>query len=774
MQASQASTYGAFLYRSSAAPATAACIMATVALTNATRVLEDLRMRQTFSAAAGSGAVHQVVLSPMQAAGLHAQSNTTFFHRLPPNSLCCSGLAGARLIARASRPCGCEAACLASKKCDFFSFFGARGECRSCRLLSNCNASALLDGDNIRDLRLLSSHMLASTWSKRRPKQANAQRHSLFKASSSILRDKACPDFLSPSTWKARPDPMSAAPKTNQMSHFIGSNRRASEREALDGPICNAAHDRARGAPHQTEEQIFRSACSARITELDGHLLRTRARQRALIIESPGRSQCELHALEIRSFHCVTSPRVAVSHPPTTRHLSTSLLVRRLLAGGWGNVLPFAYALHLLCLRAERYCYLALQDQDFGDRLGYANGERWQADPASIHQQFDGTSKVMINLSYAAWSYLPCWRHGATHNSDAQPANLARSKHLSWCKKRLVDPHAALDLDALATRLKLETASLVHMTLAHPFEAYHTFESWFGYDLPLHAADGRLDRCFCRYVTQPLFMSQLPAPLRAAIRRIEARPPSVVLHLRTMANHLPSPIRTSPACDRDGAHSLHATDDHVPGSERWRRWFFAACDERAFHESRDRVFVMSDSPRLLMNLRQGFRRRVVINPMLLNDTVVAHQQRQVDEDAAPYFAMIEPSTEGGRGAAAKRARHRHRLQWERTQQLLALDVHLASLAQEIQTDQESSFALPLMARSMCLRRVRYLAEAAKPRQGGGSLCPNWTTTFPRTLPYLLYRQPWQFHTCFERPAANGHPCKGLSPEECHASFIAAV
>ena len=46
-----------------------------------------------------------------------------------------------------------------------------------------------------------------------------------------------------------------------------------------------------------------------------------------------------------------------------------------------------------------------------------------------------------------------------------------------------------------------------------------------------------------------------------------------------------------------------------------------------------------------------------------------------------------------------------------------LDFHLASLSTETQTDPNSSFALPLAARSMCVRRVRHLSE------NGSQTCP---------------------------------------------------
>ena len=366
------------------------------------------------------------------------------FYRLPQHSQCCSG-SNAQVIARSSRPCGCHAACLASPQCNFFSFNGLKGECRSCRVLSDCNASSIADGHQIVDYneaRLLASMMLTSTWSKQAPASTILQpERSLFEVSASILPGKPCPKELNLSLWKPRVAPMAAALLTNRMARFLGTDRRASEREAMPAqqrPRCVAGRaGRGGEAAPPTEEERFRLACSVRIAEFDGHLNRSRSRRRALLIESPGRSQW-----------------------------------------GWGNVLPFVYALHLLCLRAERLCLLSLQDQDFGDRLGYADGQRWQAEPEAVLREFEGASVRTFNLSYSAWSYLPCSRYGALHNLEAEePAAIYnKAKRYRWCKRRLEDQRAELQLDGLAERLRLETTNLVRVRLGlsiEPSMAFH-------------------------------------------------------------------------------------------------------------------------------------------------------------------------------------------------------------------------------------------------------------------------------------------------------------
>ena len=105
--------------------------------------------------------------------------------------------------------------------------------------------------------------------------------------------------------------------------------------------------------------------------------------------------------------------------------------------------------------------------------------------------------------------------------------------------------------------------------------------------------------------------------------------------------------------------------------------------------------------------------------------------------------------------------------WASAQRLLMIDFHLASLASELQAPSQSSFALPLAARSMCNRRVRYFTEK-------GSLCPRWSEAFPRSLIQFLHFVPEHYIGCLEAHLDEGHPCKGRTPSSCHASFIAAV
>ena len=135
--------------------------------------------------------------------------------------------------------------------------------------------------------------------------------------------------------------------------------------------------------------------------------------------------------------------------------------------------------------------------------------------------------------------------------------------------------------------LRDDAAPLIRVTFRRPIWL-ENFDRWVPYDLdvraavgnasaPWHLAGRRLDRCFCRYVTEPLFLTNLSARAAARLRQLEARPPRVVLHLRTMVNHL----------EKKDLHYLHCFN-----RTSWLPWFRAACDSTAFREHS--AYVMAD------------------------------------------------------------------------------------------------------------------------------------------------------------------------------------
>ena len=190
---------------------------------------------------------------------------------------------------------------------------------------------------------------------------------------------------------------------------------------------------------------------------------------------------------------------------------------------GWGNMLPSVYALHWLCRLAQRYCYVSLQDQDIGSVLGYANGDSWHVhDRHGLHSQYG---------------------HNVTE----------LKKGFSWS---LFDNSTRLF--EFASMLRQEESRLVEVSFPHAWpllsNALSAFKQAEGGRLSvndgglrLRSTQGGLDRCFCRFVTQPLLLhtsntsgaggslSGMGSRLQAELQRAEAEPPGTALHLRTMS-----------------------------------------------------------------------------------------------------------------------------------------------------------------------------------------------------------------------------------------------
>eukprot|EP00966_Prymnesium_polylepis_P310977 7184804-Prymnesium_polylepis.1 len=102
----------------------------------------------------------------------------------------------------------------------------------------------------------------------------------------------------------------------------------------------------------------------------------------------------------------------------------------------------------------------------------------------------------------------------------------------------------------------------------------------------------------------------------------------------------------------------------------------------------------------------------------------------------------------------------------------------------VETD-SSSFYMPILARSLCLQRMRYFGIAA---QGPGASssedlpksvawdCPNAGRIFPRDI-FLNFddRHRVDQYECVRRELWSGHPCKQMRrAQECREAFVDAL
>ena len=240
-------------------------------------------------------------------------------------------------------------------------------------------------------------------------------------------------------------------------------------------------------------------------------------------------------------------------------------------------------------------------------------------------------------------------------------------------------------------------------------------------------------RCWCRFVTATRF---------DCARQI----PSVAYHLRT--GFADVDVRALAGLTR---RNLSAVS----------RWLGLACPSL---RERPRVHVMSDSPAVAaLAYHKASRTEPKASSRLWN--VSRHSTRSWDSPFAVQLAVSRDLCEGGQAEI----------------------LHISML---------SSFADPMVARSMCIRQVqpvddlRKLAErkqlwvpgaesilkyprvAQKMAENVVTRCPHWSFVFPRNM----YTDS-NFADRYEKLQANlpkWHPCSGRSAKLCRSEFIAAT
>ncbi len=305
---------------------------------------------------------------------------------------------------------------------------------------------------------------------------------------------------------------------------------------------------------------------------------------------------------------------------------------------GVGHTLSLAFALHHSCVYLGRYCYLRILDSELHNHWTYASGESWAPTPEEL-----GT--------YASRTTI---------------------------EARLSEVHHVV------RRLRNESAPLIHLIISSPpptdgenwlpwslpLRSPHRGRSGAGHDGPRHAP---LDRCFCRFVSQPALAT--PA---AASRQLSSQS-GVALHMRTgFADVMDWEVR--------------ALRSHAPRAAReTRRWIGFACIESSLGGLGDAT-LLSDSPGLLAHAMAAFPR---FNVAAANATATTRSWE------APAESRLAA----------------------------ALDVLIAGHATELHVSRYSSFMRPAVARSMCNRRVLPLGGAKSP-------CPRFDRTFVRNMHVL--------------------------------------
>ena len=300
--------------------------------------------------------------------------------------------------------------------------------------------------------------------------------------------------------------------QSEPVARYLGIRRSSTTPYAtpLDKPVASCTSE-------LTEELNFRGQCASRIRSMDRHLSLAHQSRRGLYFQ----------------FVKSTSNTASV---------------------GWGHSMSTAAALHYLCLRAARRCYIALFAHDLGAFWGYANGESWAGPPDWTEWPAD-TTPTYINGEEQ-------WRNTST-------------------------------LTTLVDSWRREQKPMLHVI----FRGNVIPDEWVPF-MPLCNRDGGIDRCFVRYVTEPRFRDQL-GPSGSI------KPPSAVYHIRTgLADVTDASILGASVC------SEKYSDTKLVVSAGPEEWVDAACLRSRFAAG---AFVISDSPRLARYLVSS--RRLQSNPI---------------------------------------------------------------------------------------------------------------------------------------------------------------
>ena len=371
---------------------------------------------------------------------------------------------------------------------------------------------------------------------------------------------------------------------------------------------------------------------------------------------------------------------------------------------GWGHALPAAIVLHWLCWQANRYCFVRLHDYDLGDFWGYGNGETWSAPRSKV---WPSAMSITMKLKR-----LGSHRNVTGSNFFKEP----------WRNTGL--------MEELAARLRDHEAPLLQVEIqgSLPFAS----ADWIP-KLPVRSTGRTIDRCFCRYVTQPRFLGLLPP------HALQQAPPAAY-HFRTGLADVPDEALMAPTED-----PACQAQKGVTAASNAAGWLASACTKSS--NVVPGSYIMSDAPSLTT----------------------------ASQAVWPGLSLrANPVSSMGHLASTRSWRFSRATGGQRLEKLyLSADFYIAGLASAVYTTQSSSLVMAVLARSMCISQVGFIDDADGP-------CPEFGATFERDMVF-------KFDTARDARSARSaykgllcrfgsrHPCRGLNlPHECREAFVAAL
>ena len=421
---------------------------------------------------------------------------------------------------------------------------------------------------------------------------------------------------------------------------------------------------------------------------------------------------------------------------------------------GWGHVLTAAFAWHFVCARLHRFCYMQLFDSQFDQLFGYANGESWEPTRDEL-SQYTGTTLHLRNRSTNDAHHIPrLLQDLKLHDShslivldlDGWPP-LDSHNWLPYALPLRFDRRAqftSADAEALRKCLQLCEARTVALLASKGKGGGRGACLRRCLEQRADHVTSRLDRCFARFVTQPLFS---PSQFHKSMASLP-----VAYHLRTgWADVTDAALRGTHLQSTCCPNLWQCADTRTPrvpqcitAPATLGHWFHRACNTTRFASQKS--WVMTDNPFLLQYLHSTHGAQVHSNyeevPRLPRMTAAARRARDLEPG---YRGMVNSGV-----LDLTTTRIWKNSPWGAKREA-ALDAYVAGLLPEIQISPHTSFARPIVARSMCTRRVVHLT-----RDG---VCPEWDAEFHRDMWGLSGTVAWP---CVEESLPAAHGCKGLA------------
>ena len=410
---------------------------------------------------------------------------------------------------------------------------------------------------------------------------------------------------------------------------------------------------------------------------------------------------------------------------------------------GLGHALWNVYVIHDMCLQLERYCHIKMYDMSLSALMGYASGNlSWgKPGPAELARYHAVGGFAALKWKYAKWS-------GSKANSLFLIHELRQPAYAnaSFIHVTTPGPLQLIQASGAASELRVlhfnqDLRRRTQLQCAPPIGRFD--REFCRQILP------RLTRCFCRFVTEPRF----------------AIPPSswsATFQLRT--GYADISDRVIPRIDRmrtDG----HAATCPLPQYAEMDRWLHHACQSAAALDRLATGFVLTDAPVLREYITLDRLRCESAATKLTNES--GYDLRTAACDGLTAGCQSHPAWIRSRQSGLMLTRS-----WDSNlaaKRLAFSDLVVASRSRVAYLG-ASSFALPMVARSVCLERIHKLSHASSP-------CPKFSSLYPRAFFGVTWKSKalLEFKSSTQPSLAYWHPCKRSNASlQCFSRYVASV